>query len=188
MRDLGGGRAACWTNRPKILFRSMWTRATRAILPRTLNSSRNHLNAYSSRPWYVEEDPEPKSPFQEPTTAIKPPPEGIPDHLSTVYSFLATSPYLEPLSLVVGPPDKQADVDLPLPLLKSVRKSRKRVKERGYGVGVSEGPGQGVYNWILMAQVKEGAESRGAIESVSSSLRALVCSLSSFLTDLIIPR
>jgi hypothetical protein len=100
------------------------------------------------------------------------------------------------------PADAQPDGDFPLPLLKKVQKSRGKEKERGYGKGVGDGPGQGVYQWEVcsslltagdtihheeqvVAQVKEGAEGRGAVNLVAASLRNMVGSLvlSESLTD-----
>jgi len=120
--------------------------------------------AFAAKPWFVEEDDEPiagpstsssNTPTitanMTPAVEVKPPPANAPPYLASTYLFLAKSPLIDPATVHIGPPvpaESHPDSNLPLPMLKSVLKSRGRVpKVPGYGRGVGEGVGQGVYQW-----------------------------------------
>ena len=133
---------------------------SRLIPKRTIvfNSTRSftHSSRSLGKPWFVEDEAEPTlaTTPATPTPAkviIKPPHPNVPNHLASIYTFLANSPLIDPSSIHIGPPvpaHAHPDADLPLPFLKKVLKSRGRTpKVAGYGRGVGEGRGQGVYQW-----------------------------------------
>ncbi|KIM30152.1 hypothetical protein M408DRAFT_328248, partial [Serendipita vermifera MAFF 305830] len=152
------------------------------ISTRSFAHSRRILSA--KKPWFVDEEEHDEQPIaglstpKQASPTVKPPPANAPAYLVSTYMFLAQSPLIDPATLHLGSPlpaNAHPDPDLPLPILKKVLKSRGRMpKEAGYGRGVGEGPGQGVYQWEVVAQVKEGAEMRGAVEVVSASVRNML--------------
>lgn len=177
------------TSSPRMPFARARTNITHRLCTTTASSyqplfrSRTFAHSPNSKPWYVDHEENESS--KQPEIAAKsqrkvpilPAPKDSPAYLARAYSFLSASPLIDNSTLSIGRPpsaDTHPESDLPLPLLKSVRKARSNRNILGYGDGVGEGPGQGVYNWQLVAQVLEGTEARGAIEVVSRSLRDTV--------------
>ncbi|KXN82066.1 hypothetical protein AN958_03224 [Leucoagaricus sp. SymC.cos] len=128
-------------------------------------------------PWFVDQEyerPWPSfSPRQLPphlnttTLATVPVPEDAPTPVKLVHEALSRSPHLDLTTLVasraVDPPPGP-----PLPL-KAPQGRRKRGSTYG-GESMFDVPG-GIWSWTVMAQVKEGTENRGAIESVVRVIR-----------------
>jgi len=91
----------------------------------------------------------------------------IPDHLRQLHSELSKSPHLEPWGVEIRPP-LITQPGPPLP--HQLPKGRRRRGRTDFGLGVPE-PEGGLWRWIVLAQVKEGTENRGAIESVMRIVR-----------------
>ncbi|KAG5646646.1 hypothetical protein DXG03_002636 [Asterophora parasitica] len=94
-------------------------------------------------------------------------PENTPSTLRELHAQLAQSPHLETSTLVVSEPIAPP----PGPALPR-RNPQGRRKRGGTYAGESsyDVPG-GLWNWVVMAQVKEGTENKGAIESVVRTVR-----------------
>jgi hypothetical protein len=135
------------------------------------------------RPWFVDEDEESVSStsraqrpgFVRPQAEIKPLPPGVPDYLKRAHSHLAQSPLLDLSTLTVTKPlpsEFQPIVDLPtnVPARRLPRIEREMWPGRGIEIGMSGG----IWDWVLVVQVKEGTEGRGAIESVAFEVRNMV--------------
>ncbi|KAG5727668.1 hypothetical protein E4T56_gene12260 [Termitomyces sp. T112] len=126
--------------------------------------------AYSTAlPWFVDE-PLPsssRSSLPRPAANVPDIPENTPQIIKQLHTQLAQSPHLDPSTLMVSesiaPPPGP-----PLPL-RAPQGKRKRggtyAGESAYDI-----PG-GIWNWVVMAQVKEGTENKGAIESVVRVVR-----------------
>ncbi|KAI0637396.1 hypothetical protein C8Q77DRAFT_1097356 [Trametes polyzona] len=132
----------------------------------------------SPLPWFVDpSDNEPaSSPYtrratlpQAPEKPLAPLPAAItPDHpIARLHAELKASPHLEPGTLLVREPIPTANGP-PLPL--TPPKGRRKRGGTYAGEGVSENLG-GIWEWLVIAQVKEGTENRGAIESVIRVVR-----------------
>lgn len=136
-------------------------------------------------PWFVDPKFEvravpPHLPQRPPSEPLAPLPEDARDspHLSSLYDTLSVSPLLEPSTLLVCPPPRIP----PGPALPE-SKARGRRKRGGtdLGDGVEDMRGVpetgGLWKWIVLAEVKEGAEKRGGIESVIRLVRSTVSCL-----------
>jgi len=89
--------------------------------------------------------------------------------LGYLHATLSTSPHLEPGTLFVREPiETDAGPPLPLTLPKGRRKRGGTYFGEGLGDALESG---GIWNWILVAQVKDGTENRGALESVIRMVR-----------------
>ncbi|KAF9500929.1 hypothetical protein BDN71DRAFT_1439826 [Pleurotus eryngii] len=134
----------------------------------------------STTPWFVDTEaflqrPPPPHLTENPLTTRPPPlPKDAPHTIKELHSQLASSPHLEPSTLVV---DRSLGrvMGPPLPL----RKPQGRHKRGGTNAGESafDIPG-GVWNWVILAQVKEGTESKGGIESVVRLVRKTLLGMS----------
>ncbi|KAF9653861.1 hypothetical protein BDM02DRAFT_3079313, partial [Thelephora ganbajun] len=120
-------------------------------------------------PWFV--DPAPflrqKAPHlvQNGPTPL---PEGVPTVIRNLHATLKTSPHLEQSELLVCEPIPTP----PGPPLPDAMPKGRRKRGRAYaGEGVTTGMVGGLWNWIVLAQVKEGTENRGAIEAVVRVVR-----------------
>ncbi|CCM07223.1 uncharacterized protein FIBRA_09568 [Fibroporia radiculosa] len=128
----------------------------------------------SSLPWFVDpSDALPTKPTTQPRRPaladVRPLPSVIPpgSPVAQLHSALSTSPHLEPGMLFVREPIP-TDVGPPLP--DAVPKGRRKRGRTYAGEGVQDHTG-GIWSWIVLAQVKEGTEKRGAIESVVRIVR-----------------
>ncbi|OCH89111.1 hypothetical protein OBBRIDRAFT_813317 [Obba rivulosa] len=145
---------------------------------RSLSSaaSPSSSTAPPSIPWFVdpaEYAPQPPSPAPSPlrhAQSFPPLPAALPPSgpIARLHAALAASPHIEPGMLVVREP-----VPTPLgpPLPEQPVKGRRRrrgVTNSGEGIDAETG---GIWSWIVLAQVKEGTENRGAIESVVRIVR-----------------
>ena len=168
--------------RAASIIRQIITSATR---PKNIQYTRTGTARYyaAARPWFVDADEEPvpstsraQAPgFVRPQVEVEPLPQGVPEYLKRAHSHLAHSPLLDLSTLTVAKPlpsEFQAIVDLPtnIPTRRLPRIERELWPGRGIEVGMSGG----IWDWVLVAQVKEGTEGRGAIESVAFEVRNMV--------------
>ncbi|KAF8201431.1 hypothetical protein BJ912DRAFT_501304 [Pholiota molesta] len=95
-------------------------------------------------------------------------PSDAPDILKQLHAKLLESPHLDTSHLVVSP-SVLPEPGPPLPL----RAPHGRRKRGGTYAGESkfDETGGGIWSWVISAQVKEGTENRGAIESVVRLVR-----------------
>ncbi|GLB35007.1 putative ribosomal silencing factor during starvation [Lyophyllum shimeji] len=125
-------------------------------------------------PWFVDQSPVPHPPHLPRRVVSTPPlPDNTPSTLRELHAQLAQSPHLDASTLVVS----EAIPRQPGPPLPP-RKPQGRRKRGGTYAGnsVYDVPG-GLWNWVVMAQVKEGTESKGAIESVVRVIRKALLSV-----------
>ncbi|KAF9451086.1 hypothetical protein P691DRAFT_663973 [Macrolepiota fuliginosa MF-IS2] len=144
-------------------------------------SSRSLTSAAApTAPWFVDQEYERPLPSRQLPPHLKPAPptvasvpEDAPEPVKLVHAALSRSPHLDPLTLVsshaVAPPPGP-----PLPL-KAPQGRRKRGSTYG-GESMFDVPG-GIWSWTVIAQVKEGTENRGAIESVVRSVRKMLATI-----------
>jgi len=124
-------------------------------------------------PWFIDSSetsftPKAFSPEQTPP----PLPPGVPAVLHDLHAQLVRSPYLEPSNLLVCHPIPQPPGP-PLPI--STPRGRRKRGATYSGEGLLE-PGN-LWNWIVLAQVKDGTEKRGSIESVVRLVRKTLLSM-----------
>ncbi|GBE82636.1 hypothetical protein BKA93DRAFT_726517 [Sparassis latifolia] len=103
---------------------------------------------------------------------LAPLPATIPadSHIVHLHAALRTSPHLEPGTLLVREP-VPTSVGPPLP--DAMPKGRRKRGRTYAGEPVYDYDG-GIWNWVVIAQVKEGTENRGAIESVVRVVRKVL--------------
>ncbi|QRW00204.1 thioredoxin [Ceratobasidium sp. AG-Ba] len=156
--------------------------ATRSILASSLRtqpnpftrlmwSSAGSANSRYDLPWFMRDETTsngtPSSTSQDLREARnQTPPRNLPVHLTALYEHLSRSPLLNQSSLRVCKPDSiRARVetdDLTLPY-SAIRGRRKRgVHDAGESIGEPDD----MWFWYVIAEVKEGTEGRGAIETV----------------------
>jgi len=132
----------------------------------------------STVPWFVE--PAPREPrFARPPpphmrlTEPPPLPPDAPQPLKDLHAQLLQSPLLDPTTLLVSQPRS-----LPEGPALPHREPQGRRKRGGTYFGESgyDVPGS-LWSWIVMAQVKEGTENKGAIESVVRVVRKTLLSV-----------
>ncbi|KAI0668515.1 hypothetical protein C8Q78DRAFT_1081373 [Trametes maxima] len=159
---------------PQLARRALSTPSTSA----TSTSPSSPTHAPSPLPWFVDpsEEASTSSPYarraaapQAPTKPVAPLPASLPhDHpIVRLHSELKASPHLEPGTLLVCQPIPTA-VGPPLPA--SMPKGRRRRGRTYVGEGVPQDT-TGIWEWLVVAQVKEGTENRGSIESVIRVVR-----------------
>lgn len=121
-------------------------------------------------PWFV--DPEPQSSQKQAPPHLTPKvqdfPPNLPEAIRQLYTRLAQSPLLEPSTL-----DVRESIAPPpgLPLPKRPPQGRRRRGGTYAGEGIDEDAVGGIWNWVVIAQVKEGTESRGSIAAVVRAVR-----------------
>jgi len=173
------GRASC-----RNLLCATSTRRYLSVSSVTANSQdAQPTEATTKLPWFIDPSevsssrPGPSSPSQsqqqsiqhQQLTPLPPLPPGVSPHtpIGRLRDHLSGSPFLEPGALVV---QKPIPTEIGPPLPASAPKGRRK-RGRSY---VGEGMGEeeaGLWQWIVLAQVKEGTENRGAIESVVRQVR-----------------
>jgi len=130
----------------------------------------------SSIPWFIDAENEPitrrdslphDQPHDPQSSIVNSPPEDAPEVLKELHTQLCRSPHLEPSTLVVS----EAIAPGPGPPLPYSLPHGKRKRGGTYsGESIYDVPG-GLWSWVVMAQVKEGTENKGAIESVVRVVR-----------------
>ncbi|THH07650.1 hypothetical protein EW146_g9256 [Bondarzewia mesenterica] len=121
------------------------------------------------KPWFVDSEIEPfhyRSAPPHLPPRLTPLPESVPTPIRILHAQLSQSPHLEPSSLLVRDPIPTPPGP---PLPEAVPKGRRKRGRTYAGEGVMQHGG--VWTWIVLAQVKEGTEKRGAIESVVRLVR-----------------
>ncbi|PCH38445.1 hypothetical protein WOLCODRAFT_97142 [Wolfiporia cocos MD-104 SS10] len=156
--------------------------ARSCLRPRCLDLPRRTVATASSLPpsaaalpWFV--DPSEAGPSRStpphlrpsPTEPLPPLPAAIAPEspIAALHAALAASPHLEPGTLRVREPIPTA-VGPPLPETEPKGRRKRGRTYSGEGVGDYTG---GIWSWLVVAQVKEGTEKRGAIESVVRVVR-----------------
>lgn len=122
------------------------------------------------KPWFVDADTEPiyhhrQSPPHLPAAA-SPLPAAVSEPIRILHAQLMQSPHLEPSALLVRDPIPTPPGP-PLPDAVPKGKRKRGGTHAGHGVAFQGG----IWSWIVLAQVKEGTEKRGAIESVVRLVR-----------------
>ncbi|KAK0228478.1 hypothetical protein IW262DRAFT_1351138 [Armillaria fumosa] len=151
----------------------------RRLIPR-----RSRQIRYSSTiPWFVDRE----APVAKPQASGSAPPipPDAPEPVRELYSQLAPLPHLDTPFLTVERPTLPSPGP-PLPY--RLPQGRRRRGGTNAGESLYDMP-YGLWNWVVIAQVKEGTENRGAIESVVrvvrktvSTLYCLVCPANQFST------
>lgn len=134
-----------------------------------------HLSSSSLSPrvpWFIDSEASLTQQTSAQKEALPPLPPGIPVALQTLHAQLVQSPYLEPSKLLVRDPIPQPPGP-PLPI--SAPRGRRKRGGTYSGEGLLD-PGN-LWNWIVLAQVKEGTEKRGSIESVVRLVRKTLLSM-----------
>jgi len=155
---------------------SLPTRAGRDISTgwkRGLSSARPN---FSPTPWFVDEETDSSVVPEQSDLANRkhegravarhvPPPNNIPNHLRELHAHLITLPLLDSVSVVCA---SSRDISLEDSL--PARRPHGKRKRGGSSYG-SDGVGDPspIWEWILEADLKEGAEKRGAVEAVLRS-------------------
>lgn len=168
-----------------MLLRTSFTRlACVPTLGRGLSTSSrlaivNSQRKSDSTPWFVDANDElphssratvspdasHKHPHARPIAT--PPPAEAPAPLHALHAHLASLPLLKSVSVLhASALENLRGSDVPLPTQRPHGK-RKRGGSSFGGVGVGDPPP--VWNWVLQAEVKEGAEKRGAVNAVIRS-------------------
>ncbi|KAJ7582801.1 hypothetical protein C8J56DRAFT_231672 [Mycena floridula] len=129
----------------------------------------------ASIPWFVD-PPQPSTPtlVRHRLEVLPPLPEEAPRSLKELHSELSKSPYLEPSTLLITRPITAAS----LPETRHrAPAGRRRVRGGAFpGDSAYDVPG-GLWSWILLAQVKDGTEDKGSIESVVRAVRRILLQL-----------
>ncbi|EJD46087.1 hypothetical protein AURDEDRAFT_113783 [Auricularia subglabra TFB-10046 SS5] len=135
---------------------------------------RRCLSTLPARPWFVVDPPpsaQPSAPS--PLGSLPALDASIPEThpLHTLRTHLARLPLLEPSSVQISRP-------LPLPSgpsLPSRLPQGRRQRGRSYaGEGLPLPGGGDIWQWVVLATVKEGTEGRGAVDAVLRSTRKLL--------------
>lgn len=171
-------------------------RSARAVAARE-SSRATHVRGLSTAssseqprpvPWFVDPSELQKAgPSHHPTPTVltpanlRPLPSDLPSThpIAHLHAQLLTSPHLEHEYTIVRDP---VPTDIGPPLAEAApRGKRKRGKTNG-GEGFGD-IGMSPWRWIVVAQVKEGSENRGAIESVARIVRKSVRCMNPWTTE-----
>ncbi|KAI6028856.1 hypothetical protein F5J12DRAFT_398143 [Pisolithus orientalis] len=121
-------------------------------------------------PWFVDPEPQPSQKHTPPhlTPKVQEFPPNLPGPIRQLYTKLSQSPLLELSTL-----DVRESVAPPpgLPLPKRAPRGRRRRGGTYAGEGIDEDAVGGLWNWVVIAQVKEGTENRGSIAAVLRTVR-----------------
>ncbi|KAF9069934.1 hypothetical protein BDP27DRAFT_1221605 [Rhodocollybia butyracea] len=138
------------------------------LLRKRISSVRFQRRWVSTTPWFVEQEAAPSTnPHADRISRAPPVPEDAPKILRELHAQLIQSPHLEHSKLLVSRAEGR-EMGPPPPL----RKPQGRRKKGGtFGfVSAFDIPGS-LWNWTVFAEVKEGTENKGAIESVVRLVR-----------------
>lgn len=140
-----------------------------ALRVRALRTPGKRLLSTQPRPWFV--DPEPALSVRQMPPHLAPNthqlPASLPDPIRHLYAKLSQSPLLEPSFLDVREPVSPPPGP---PLPRRAPHGRRRRGGTYHGEGIEENQG-GVWDWFVLAQVKDGTENRGSIEAVVRLVR-----------------
>ena len=133
------------------------------------------MTTLPARPWFILDTPAmPREPLPDSGRAPLPPlDESIPDGhpLRTLQTHMRALPLLDASTVQIGRP-------LPLPQGPSLPQTIPRGRRRRGGTYAGEGlplPGGGdMWDWVVLATVKEGTEGRGAVDAVLRSTKRIV--------------
>jgi len=130
----------------------------------------NQSSSSNSIPWFVDKEfarpPPPHISLRVPQQP-KPLPPDAPEHLANLHHVLCKSPLLDSGGVEVLPfQPHQPGPSLP----NQFPKGRRRRGRTEFGIGIPDNSG-GLWKWVVVAQVKEGTEKRGALQSVFRLVR-----------------
>lgn len=170
----------CLRSLRKPLLNVSLPRTTRTIPPACVRQ----LNTENKLPWFMREDTSLEentlSVLEEfPRSSKQPLPKELPEHLVTLHQHLSQSPLLAQSTLRIYTPSsfksRNLNDDLTLPYSRAKGRRRRGVHDAGESVGEPND----MWNWYVLAEVKEGTEGRGAIEAVIRSAQKEVLTTSS---------
>ncbi|KAF8610509.1 hypothetical protein BDV93DRAFT_18477 [Ceratobasidium sp. AG-I] len=161
----------------------MYTRCLRSLYKPVLSASLlrptrpanilclRRINTEDKLPWFMREETSPEdntlTVLEEfPRTSEHNLPQNLPEHLVTLYRHLSQSPLLSLSTLRIYTPSsfkpRNMNNDLTLPYSRAKGRRRRGVHDAGESVGEPND----MWDWYVLAEVKEGTEGRGAIEAV----------------------
>lgn len=165
----------------------MYTRCLRSLSKQLLNVSpprtartapllcSRQLNTENKLPWFMREETatleeNTLSALEEfPRPSKQSLPNDLPEHLVTLHQHLGQSPLLAQSTIRIYTPtsfkSRNLSDDLTLPYSRAKGRRRRGVHDAGESVGEPND----MWNWYVLAEVKEGTEGRGAIEAVIRS-------------------
>ena len=132
------------------------------------------INTEAKLPWFMREEASPEdntlTVLEEfPRPSKQPLPKDLPEHLVTLHRHLSQSPLLALSRLRIYAPSsfkpRNMNNDLTLPYSRAKGRRRRGVHDAGDSVGEPND----IWNWFILAEVKEGTEGRGALEAVIRS-------------------
>ncbi|KAG8731977.1 hypothetical protein FRC12_019485 [Ceratobasidium sp. 428] len=138
---------------------------------RSASSSTRVLNSGNTVPWFMREartDGTTRPVLDESPRIIEDQalPTNLPEHLIALHRHLSQSPLLTPSTLRICKPGsikaRSTTDDLALSYSRIKGRRRRGVHDAGESVGEPDD----VWSWYVIAEVKEGTEGRGAIETV----------------------
>ncbi|KLO18833.1 hypothetical protein SCHPADRAFT_844446 [Schizopora paradoxa] len=146
------------------------TRALQRHCLASASTSSKRFNQTSTLPWFVDKDfsrPPPPHILSRVPQQAKPLPPDAPEHLANLHNVLCKSPLLDAGHVEVLPfQPHQPGPSLP----NQIPKGRRRRGRTEFGLGIPDDSG-GLWRWVVLAQVKEGTEKRGALQSVYRLIR-----------------
>lgn len=137
-----------------------------------------HKRCMSTTPWFVDAPPHMQSNASSLRRAVPfpPIPSDAPLALKTLHSRLQDSPFLEPSMLLITRPVLSPTDPALLPVQRESSGTRRRRGGTIAGESTFDVPG-GLWSWMMFAQVKDGTESKGTVESVVRQIRKFVSTI-----------
>ncbi|KAG9126555.1 hypothetical protein FRC07_003009 [Ceratobasidium sp. 392] len=141
------------------------------ISVRVVSSSTRQLDSENNTPWFMRDESHADDATQPPLNEVprignQTLPADLPEHLATLHRHLSQSPLLAPFTLRICKPSsirsRTTTDDLTLPYSRIKGRRRRGVHDAGESVGEPDD----MWSWYVIAEVKEGTEGRGAIETV----------------------
>ncbi|CAE6433641.1 unnamed protein product [Rhizoctonia solani] len=127
-------------------------------------------NGEGQIPWFMKEPTYPTEAVARPNATQSDDilPNNLPDYLITLHKHLSQSPLLGSAPRICKPsslPSRNLNDDIALTYSRPKGRRRRGIHDAGESVGEPDD----MWSWYVIAQVKEGTEGRGAIESVIRS-------------------